>query len=313
MTLIPQPIMVNGATHSAQTFRMLVRDLARGNEGITQGDDLKVTQRATPGGGVAISDGSGVVRGRANTFQGSYAVCNIGVDNSVDIAATTGTGRSDMVILRVEDPEYEGTLNPATQAVAYFQVISGVSSSATAIPDGRTGIPLARIDIPSSTSTITNAMITDLRKVANPRRDRTLYTQSPASISTQIGGTSGTYSYFSTAAGWTIAIPDWATTAKIRLDIAGFRLTTGAIFGNLRATFGASLSMQPVIIDDNQGTGTRRIVGIVADTLTLPSAYRSTNQLLRAQFAGSPGNAGTVSVDSSSTLIADVEFFEAPR
>jgi len=34
---------------------------------------------------------------------------------------------------------------------------------------------------------------------------------------------------------------------------------------------------------------------------------------LRAQFAGLTGNAGTVSVDSSSTLIADVDFTEAPR
>jgi len=313
MSLIPQPILVNGATHSAQSFRMLVRDLARGNEGITQGDDLKVTQRATPGGGVSISDGSGVVRGRANTFQGSYAVCNIGADTSVNISATGGTGRSDMVILRVEDPEYEGTKNPATDAIAYFQVISGVSSSATAIPDGRTGIPLARIDIPSSTSTITDAMITDLRKIANPRRDRNLYLQSPTSISSQIGGTSGTYSYFSTASGWSIAVPDWATTAKVRLDIAGLRLTTGNVYGNLRAALGGSVTMQPVVIDDNQGTGTRRMVGIAADTLTIPSGFRGTTQLLRAQFAGLTGNAGTVSVDASSTLIADVEFFEAPR
>lgn len=313
MSLIPQPIMVNGATHSAQTFRMLVRDLARGAEGITQGDDLKVTQRATPGAGVSISDGSGVVRGRANTFQGSYSVCNVGSDDSVNIAATGGTGRSDMVIVRVEDPEYEGSLNPAVDPIAYFQVISNVSSSATSIPDGRTGIPLARIDIPSGTSTITNAMITDLRKIANARRDRNLYIQSPASISSQIGGTSGTYTYFSTASGWFISVPDWASTVKIRLDISGLRLTAGNVYGNLRATFGGSLTMQPVPVDDNQGTGTRRVPGLVADTLTIPSGFRGTTQQLRAQFAGLTGNAGTVSVDASSTLIADVEFFEAPR
>ena len=312
MSFFARPILTNGATHSAQQFRMLVRDLARGAEGITKGDDLKVAQRATPGGGVLVGDGSGVIQGRVNAFQGHYSVCNIGAVD-VPISATGASPRSDMIIIRVEDPEYEGTLNPAVDQIVYPQVISNVSSSATAIPDGRTGIPLARIDIPASTSTITNAMITDLRKVANPRRERNLYTQSPGSISTQIGGTSGTYSYFSTAAGWTIAVPDWATTVRIRLDIAGFRLTAGAILGNLRATFGASLSMQPVIIDDNQGTGTRRLVGIAADTLTIPSAYRGTSQLLRAQFAGVAGNAGTVSVDASSTLIADVEFFEAPR
>ena len=105
MALFPRPLLTNGATHSAQQFRMMVRDLANGAEGITQGDDLKVTQRSTPGGGVTVGDGSAVVRGRANTFQGHYSACNIGAVN-VDLAATgSGAGRSDMVILRVEDPE----------------------------------------------------------------------------------------------------------------------------------------------------------------------------------------------------------------
>lgn len=311
MSLFPRPILVNGATHSAQQFRMLVRDLARGSEGVTQGDDLKVTQRSTPGGGVSVADGSGVVRGRFNTFQGSYAACNIGTAD-VTIGSTGGTGRSDMVILRVEDPEYEGTLDPEVDEIAYFQVISNVSSSATTIPDGRTGIPLARIDIPSSTATITNAMITDLRKVANPRRERTLKTQSPASLSTDISGTSGTFSYFSTAAGWSIAVPDWATTAVVSLSVGQIRYNTAAFFGGIRATFGASLTVQAVNLDDNQSS-TRRGTVVLGDTLTIPSGYRGTSQTLRFQAAGYAGNAGKVGVDASTTLIADIEFLEAPR
>jgi hypothetical protein len=313
MSLFPRPILTNGATHSAQQFRMLVRDLANGAEGITQGDDLKVTQRSTPGGGVTVSDGSGVIRGRANTFQGTYSVCNIGSVN-VDIAATgSGAGRSDMVIVRVEDPEYEGSLDPEVDEVTYFQVISNVSSSATTIPDGRTGIPLARIDIPASTSTITNAMITDLRKVANPRKSRTLVTQSPASISSAIGS-STTYSYFSTAAGWNIAIPDWASKAIIKIDVSPIRYNLGNFFGYLSATFGSSLTVQPTTLDDNQGTGARRIGAVIADTLTIPDAYRSTTQLLRVRAAAAAtGQDGRIYVDSGTTLVADVQFEEAPR
>ncbi|MFJ7990324.1 hypothetical protein [Streptomyces sp. NPDC096351] len=311
MSLFPAPLLVNGATHSAQSFRMMIRDLSNGAEGITQGDDLKVTQLSTPGGGVQVADGSGIIRGRANSFQGSYSACNVGA-TTVSIAPTAGSARSDMLILRIEDPQYEGTLNPAVDPITYFQVISNVSSSATAIPDGRTGIPLARIDIPSSTSTITDAMIKDVRKVANPRRERSLLTQSPSATSTAISGTGAVYSYFSTAAGWTIAVPSWASTAKIRLDIGGLRLSANAIYGDISATFGASLSVQPVIIDDNQ-TFIRRAPFIMADTLTIPSAYRGTNQLLRIRARGLAGNAGTMIVDTSSTLIADVQFEEAPR
>ncbi|MFB7592305.1 hypothetical protein [Streptomyces sp. NPDC056169] len=311
MSLYPAPILVNGATHPAEVFRMLVRDLSLGSEGITQGDDLKVAQLSTPGGGVQIGDGSGIVRGRANTFQGSYAVCNVGAD-TIAIAPTAGSPRSDLVIIRVEDPQYEGTLDPETDPVCYFQVIPNVSSSATTIPDGRTGIPLARIDIPASTATITNAMVKDVRKIANPRREARQLTQTPSGTSTAIGGTASTYSYFSTAAGWNIAVPTWASTARIRLDIGGLRLSAAAVYGDISATFGASLIVEAVGVDDNQ-TNVRRYTHLMGDTLTIPAGYRGTTQLLRARARCFPGNAGTMIVDSSSTLITNIEFEEAPR
>jgi hypothetical protein len=311
MSLYQVPILTNGATHPAEQFRALVKDLSNGSEGITQGDDLKVTQLGTPGGGVQVSDGSGVVRGRVNAFQGSYAVRNQGAA-TVDIAPTGGSSRSDMIIVRVEDPEYEGSLDPETDQINYFQVISNVSSSALSIPDGRTGIPLARIDIPASTSTITDAMIVDLRKVANPRRDRRLYTQSPIADSSLIGA-STTYSYFNTALGWNIAVPDWATTVRIKLDISSIRYSVADYAGALSATFGSSLTLQPISLDDNQGTGVRKIPAIVADTLTVPAAYRGTTQTLRAQANGSSGNAGRINVSTYTTFVADVEFEEAPR
>lgn len=311
MALFARPILTNGAAHPAQQFRMLVRDLSNGAEGITQGDDLKVSQRTTPGGGVIIGDGSAVIRGRANVFQGSYSVCNIGTVDQ-PIAATGGTARSDMLIIRVEDPEYEGSLNPAVDQITYPQIISNVSSSATTIPDGRTGIPLARIDIPANTSTITNAMITDLRKIANPRRERRMFTHSPTADSSLIGS-STSYSYFSTEPGWNVAIPSWATTVRARIDVCPLRYSVADYFGALRATFGSSLTLQFTSIDDNQGAGIRKIPAIVADTLTVPATYRGTTQLLRAQANGATGNAGRINVATSTTFVYDVEFEEAPR
>ncbi|QWA26860.1 hypothetical protein KJK32_46965 (plasmid) [Streptomyces sp. JCM17656] len=229
------------------------------------------------------------------------------------IAATGGSARSDMVILRIEDPEYEGTLDPETDEVAYFDVISNVSSSATAIPDSRTAIPLARIDIPSSTSTITNAMITDLRKIANPRVERKVLTQSPSSLSSAIGS-STSYSYFSTAAGLSFAVPDWATKAIVKIDVSPIRYDLGIFWGRVGATFGSSLATQDVTLDDNQGSGARRIPAIVADTLTVPSAYRGTTQLLRVRASAmETGQTGRIYVDSGTTFAYDVQFEEAPR
>ncbi|MFC8008651.1 hypothetical protein [Streptomyces cinereoruber] len=311
MALFPAPLLVNGATHSAQSFRMLIRDLSLGSEGITQGGDLKVSQLSTPGGSVQVGDGSGIVRGRANAFQGSYSVCNVGA-TTVNIASTSGTPRSDMLIIRVEDPEYEGSRNPAVDPIAYFQVISNVSSSATTIPDGRTGIPLARIDIPASTATITDAMIKDIRQVANPRRESLQYTQSPASASNLLGA-STTYAYWTTATGWSVPVPSWATKAIISLRASSLRLTVNNFYGGYRATFGSSLTLQSVTIDDNQGAGVRRVNSECADTLTLPASYRGTTQTLRPQAAGYSGNLGRIDVDATTTFIANIEFIESPR
>ncbi|MFG3244199.1 hypothetical protein [Streptomyces sp. NPDC048157] len=311
MALFPVPILVNGATHSAQQFRMMVRDLVSGAEGITQGTDLKVTQLSTPGSSVQVGDGSGVVRGRVNPFQGTYSVCNIGAA-TVPIAATGGSARSDMVILRIEDPEYEGTLNPVVDQINYFQVISNVSAAATTIPDGRTGIPLARIDIPASTSTITDAMIKDLRFLANPRRDRQMQTHSPTTDSALIGA-STTYSYFSTEPGMSFYVPDWATQIRARVDVSPIRYSVANYTGALQATLGSSLTLQPISLDDNQGTGVRKLPAIVADTLTIPAAYRGTTQLLRAQANGASGNTGRINVSTFTTFVYDVEFVEAPR
>ncbi|CAL9666601.1 hypothetical protein SUDANB145_07192 (plasmid) [Streptomyces sp. enrichment culture] len=298
-----------------------MKDLANGAEGITGGGDLKVAPLSTPGAGVQVGEGSGIVLGRVSAFQGAYAVRNQGSD-TVPIAATGASARSDMVIVRVEDPEYEGNLDPAVDDINYFQVISGVSSSATAIPDGRTGIALARIDIPASTSTITSAMITDLRKIANPRRERIIQTESPLtdlrkianpSISTALGGSTD-YKYFSTALGKNFAIPAWASKAIVKIDVSPLRYDTANFWGYLSATFGDSLTVQATTLDDNQGSGVRRVPAVIADTLTIPDAYRGTSQLLRVRTrAAASGQTANIYVDSGTTLVYDVQYVEAPR
>ncbi|NUS25021.1 MAG: hypothetical protein HOV92_12475 [Streptomyces sp.] len=310
MTLVQAPLLTDGAEHSAQTFRMMLRDMARGSEGVTEGNDLKVTALATPGTSVQVGDGSGVIKGRSSTWQGHYTAYNIGTEQ-VPIAATGASARTDLVVLRVMDPAYEGSLNPATDQICFFDVVSNVSSTAIAPPAGYTAIALARITVPASTSVITDSMITDLRSIANPRRQTSLLTQSPASISTGITGTAGTFSYFSTASGWSVLVPTWATLMKINLQVGQLRYDTNNFFGYLRATFGASLTMQQVALDDNQGTGVRRGTVVAGDTLTIPTAYQGTIQTLRVQAAGGASNGGgKVYVDGSTTLVAHIEFLE---
>jgi hypothetical protein len=314
MALVPVPIATLGAEHSAQQFRMMIKDLARDNQGVTTGSDLKVTALSTPGAGVQIGDGSAVIAGKVSPVQGYYNAYNIGSD-TVDISATGGTGRSDMLVLRVEDPEYEGTRDPAVDPIVFFEVIGNVSSTATTVPAGYSAIPLARIDIPASTATITNAMVKDLRKVANPRRDRVLtpYYQ-PGGPVIEISGTSSTWKTHPNVTLATLAIPSWAATAKVVFSVNGLRLAVGDVFGAFRFKLGTVEAFQEVFIDDNQGAVTRRInvemVETIDLTTTAGAAMRGTNQPIVSRMRTDPLNDGLIGVDSRTTFKIDVEFLE---
>jgi hypothetical protein len=317
MALEGVPIATLGAEHSAQQFRMMIKDLARDNQGVTTGSDLKVTALSTPGAGVQIGDGSAVIAGKVSPVQGYYNAYNIGSD-TVDIAATTSTGRSDMLVLRVEDPEYEGTRVPGGEnpdPIVFFEVVPNVSSSATTVPAGYSAVPLARIDIPASTATITNAMIKDLRQVANPRRERILtpYYQ-PGGPVVEISGTSSTYKTHPNVTLATLAIPSWAATAKVVFSVNGLRLANGDVFGAFRFKLGTVEAFQEVFIDDNQGAVARRINVEMVETIDLTTTagalLRGTNQPIVARMRTDPLNDGSIGVDSRSTFKIDVEFLE---
>lgn len=307
MTLIQPPMMVKGGKHPARTMRMMIRDLARGNQGVTEGNDLKVTQLTTPGSGVQVGDGSAVVRGAA-WGQGSYTQYNVGTEQ-VDIAPTGAQGRTDMVVLRVEDPEYEGQRDPLQDEIGYFHVVSNVSATATAPPAGMTAIPLARITQPANCATVTNAMITDLRGIANPRVDTKLYTAFPSATSTLTYSDDKWHPWPTIT--WSVPVPSWAVTAKLVTTVAGLRLDTADVFGQMKQILG-TVEGQATSIDDDQGKNIRRNTVVLASSLAIPAAMRGTTQTLKLQTFMARSETGNLSVDTGTSLISQIEFTEGP-
>jgi hypothetical protein len=310
MTLINPPLLTHGGTHAARAFRMMVRDLARGSQGVTEGDDLKVKQLATPGAGVRAVDGSAVIRGAA-WGQGSYTQYNVG-DATVPIAPTGASARSDLVCLRVEDPEYEGTRNPETDEIGYFHVVSNVSATTTTVPSGMSAVPLARLDIPANTSVVTDSMITDVRQIANPRRERRLYTSFPGALST-LTYSDNKWHTWPTAAKWSVSVPSWATTVKLVTTFAGLRLTRADVFARMQNVLGGTVFGQDTAIDDDQGSGTRRNTVVLADSFSVPATMRGTTQSLYVQTYMSKSETGDLAVDAATSLVADIEFTEGVR
>ncbi|MGW0542332.1 hypothetical protein ACWD0D_18735 [Streptomyces griseoincarnatus] len=307
MTLQP-PMMVRGADHSARAMRLMIRDLARGRQGVAGGEDLKVRPLETPGPGVRVGDGSALIHG-ARPWQGAYTQSNIG-DTVVDVPPTGPVARTDLLVLRIEDPEFEGNRDPRRQEIGYFHLIQNMGAQDTAALREMTAIPLARLTIPRNTATITAEMITDLRRLANPRTERTLRTVHPTTTE-KVPGKHGKWAAWPKEAAWDLDIPAWATEAAIVLTLSGLRAEAGSVYAELRTRLGERAA-KPTVVDDD-GTTTRRSSVTLADTLAVPPAYRGTRQHLAVEInQNDKYGDGDLTVAKGTTVTLDVAFTEGP-
>ncbi|MFJ5307484.1 hypothetical protein [Streptomyces sp. NPDC088350] len=307
MTLQP-PMMVRGADHSARAMRLMIRDLARGRQGIAESEDLKVRPLPTPGPGVRVGDGSALVHG-ARPWQGAYTQSNIG-DAEVGISPTGPVARTDLIVLRIEDPEWEGERDPRTQEIGYFHVVEAVTGEASAVPDGMTGIALARVTLPRNTGAITADMITDLRQIANPRTERLLRVVHPTTTD-KVPGKHGQWAAWPKEAAWDLDIPTWATRATIVVTLSGLRSEAGPVYAELRTRLGERAAKATVVDDD--GTTTRRSSVTLADDVAVPPAYRGSRQHLAVEInQNDQYGDGELAVAKGTTVTLDVAFTEGP-
>lgn len=214
---------VDGAQSSARIARQMLTSATRSGNGVVEINDLRVRQLTVPGTSVIIDAGAAVVFGQEQQWQGSYYAHNVG-EATLPINPTgSGGGRADMIVLRVEDPAIDGTpwtWDPATEPVYYFRVIEGVDANATQVPVGMTAIPLARINIPANTATITTAHITDLRQMLNPR----IHTE--VRVQRGMGLEDGRYDEADYKVDferwpqhdWDVTIPEWATQVQVQAN-----------------------------------------------------------------------------------------------
>lgn len=309
-----------GAVISAEAFRLVAYVAFRGNEGILSPSDLAVTALSTPGASVNVAPGACSILCRASgeTYQ-AYAG-RLPVQDTVSIAATGASARSDMIVARIEDPWLAGEpwadpTDPTVGPYVFTRVISGVASTATTVTElglGYSAIPLARIDIPASTGTITQSMITDLRQVANPRRDAELITYNPPVVASVTAS-----SFTDWIASWPMAIPSWAVRVFVSASIGGVRLdrssttVNGNSTGQIRAMLGTAATQGAAYDLDVVPTAvTSRFTLGVADRINIPSAMRGTTQTLKLQALQSAGNK-PIYVDTGSFLSISLEFQEA--
>lgn len=236
MAFEPHPwfIGLDGVEHSAEVARMLAWGATSGASGIIKPTDLRVRAQTVPGPSVRIMPGGFVVESTySGASQQSY-IERAPTATDVDIPATGSSGGATRYVVgAILDAQYPGGgTAPAVPNDGIYAAPRVVSSLNQAYPL----VPLARINQPANTSTITNAMITDLREVANPRRYEVMFGRprivadgsagTTLSVKTSSGG-----EYFPGGDGspnqFQVDVPPWATRVMIDADWMSVRYAAG--------------------------------------------------------------------------------------
>jgi hypothetical protein len=301
---------VDGNTESGNFLRLMLQSSTAGSQGIVGAQDLLVTANTVNNSGINIASGACVVYGAETAFQGSYYGYNVGLDTSLTIAATSGTIRSDMIVIRAEDPTWSGSPwgNPASGQILFPRVLSNVAAGLTTVPGGYSAIPLCRIDMPVSTSAVSQAYIHDLRAVAQPQRIMQVVTAAgPGSVTNWTAGT--TPVAWPPGATWQVAIPAWATTMVCSWVIGEASYISGWARGNVGPVFGASVTAPALTFTQPLVSATAGPEHTIAGgfTAAIPASLRGTTQTMQfSQVAN--GQTGLMAATEATSTSVTYEF-----
>lgn len=305
MALLPA-YAVDGGRVPARMLRTVAWAATSGANGIVQPGDLKVVPLATPGAGVQIMPGGALLTMRytAATPQQTYAVVNDAAETLAIPATGSGSGRTDYIILRVDDPEFGGQQppDPLTATYARFERVSSITN----LPYPH--VVLARIQIPASTATITAGMIFDLRRVAVPRRERSLRL---LNVTDPLNLTSSSFINWPSESAIQVRIPEWATHAQIRADVLEALHTGNAdTDGELVLMLGSIPAYTDARRFDEVWSGsTARVDEPVVSLFEIPENVRGTTQNLRVRARRLNGS-GYLRADAYTQVVYDIEFTE---
>lgn len=274
------------AIHSPQSARHVLYEATEGNTGVDEFGDLKVTATATASNQVQIAAGTGAMKSRyASAFGESYD-CIAPSATLFTIPATDSTaGATRYLVVRVMDPAYPGQAAPANLAAGPY-----IFPELTATDPGLRGeklpypnIPLAKIVQPASTSTITNAMITDLRRLVMPKR---LEDSVMLYRTTDLNMPKGTYGSWPASGNVSnVEVPEWATHIQIRAVISGIQIlgTAGVEqAGGIRTAFGGVGHTQASIVSGEGNAIARQSVSVMGEHV-IAANQRSTLQAIAIQ------------------------------
>jgi hypothetical protein len=315
MGLSPIPYMVGGdVEHPVEVMRAVAYMATRGASGVGTPDSFKPAATTVPSDRIVLSAG---IAAADNAYPGgrnqSYVMF---ADSELEVPIEpTGSagGRTDLVVLRILDPQYEGATpaNPQTFQYARAYVVKGVAANTAGTRGLGLSFPavaIARVTLPANTATVTPDMVTDVRRLVAPRSERRLKATVP-------GGT-----FELTASGKTrltswvpqFYVPEWATDVQVTATLTG-AFVTGDTSGFLDVRMGTQQSSDlPYDFEAATATETSRHTLVVTGGFTVPSGWRETSQGVTLYGLRSANKTGKLALNRTQVLY-DVEFYEEVR
>ncbi|WP_172171051.1 hypothetical protein [Brevibacterium sp. CT2-23B] len=326
MALYPVPWFTTGGVEGeggAENYGELARADSfigsAGATGIIAPTDFKVVQTPTPGAAVRVRKGTGVIASTyPNVFGQSYVVQEQSFTD-VPVAATGSSGgATKYVYVLIEDTQYTGQAPVSVENGPYnsYQVT-------TTLPQFKPYLLLAKIEQPKSTATITNAMITDLREIANPRTYPTLRVNALTSDEAEtLTATADAGEWFPNAGGGqVIKIPELATRAIIEAEWLQVNERKGNSYGGIWVEFGPYVTSgvrqyatSHLRWNSSTAGDNARNTWKCADEVYIDPSIRGTEQwfAMKARISYASANAARPQMDNHSAALLKVTFLQVP-
>ena len=311
----PWFIGMEGVLHSAEVARTLAYAACGGNGGVVSVQDLKITPLSTPGAGVRYGTGAAML---INGYPGGQLQAYTGRKDSsgiLTIANATSAKRSDMVIARIYDPQYGSYSgwNPSSPNDFQFfriEVVQGVPENAVDLPGATYPyVPLARIDLPSGSTAVTQAMIVDLRRKINPLRKEIIRVMAP-DRDWNMSKTGYVYWPLYSGSNVYIDVPKWATKMIVEVNFSGIEISTA---GNAAGITG---KLNNTVADMHHTTIHTNVAGRVSHVhvsqFDIPASYRGTNCVFGTMGYQTLGT-GDIQADYQTSVVLKFTFLEEPE
>lgn len=332
MTFLTAPWAVDGALINSSLARLATYASLGGAEGILQKADLKVSALSTPGHGLQIAVGGVAILNRyQDNPDQAYVAYNPTVHtmNSAEMPASNASARQYLVCTTIGDPEFSQVGHPwmlasdppAGQENTFVYVrpflVGPVPAGTKKFSELGLDYPayaLARLEIPANTTTYTNDMIIDLRKLARPRSwEAIAHVAGPGTANplNGAGGTPGDYERWPNVNVLTVEVPEWAVAAKITGFVEGAKLTKAGQ-ARLRAAVSGTALVTPVTNIDEATPGSsadRRSYNIGGELDIRTQAGNTVTFIVE----GTPNNTaskGALTTDSATSVQIRVYFEE---